>query len=502
MELVTDPSIIVLDEPTSGLDSYTALNLIRSLRHVASSGRIVMASLHQPSKDMFYALDKVMLMGQGRMLYMGRPEEAEYSFASIGLECPSDTAMAEFMLRVANSPSDIMTLLTSKEYDTQMIGGGNNRDGGQKRVDPAPGGGTAKGHASAAAAASITSSSRDDARDFAVSNSGHERDAESDPPNAGAGSGGGGGQQDALEIESQGPSPQQTKSLSPAFMTTSPSVATTIGGESFAGVNPKRSRPGIPRQLAVMFWRTWVDILRNPTLLALHVCISIFVGVIIGAIFWQLGFDSIGVQNRLGGTFFALAFLAFTSLTTVDLLMNERAVVMREVRSGYYNPVTYLVSKLALDGMLLRVVPALLYWLPFYYMAGFQSEPAHAAAYLFILIAFNCAVGALSMMVTIASNTAGQSSFLMNFILLFSLAFTGFLVNVNSIPVGLRWLHYLSVFYYAFEGMLNTELTGQIFMFVYQATVRGRTTDCLMLLCDFMLYCTLVANKLHLLFLF
>jgi hypothetical protein len=56
-----------------------------------------------------------------------------------------------------------------------------------------------------------------------------------------------------------------------------------------------------------------------------------------------------GVQNRLGGTFFALAFLAFTSLTTVDLLMNERAVVTREVRSGYYAPWTYLLSKLALD---------------------------------------------------------------------------------------------------------------------------------------------------------
>lgn len=28
----------------------------------------------------------------------------------------------------------------------------------------------------------------------------------------------------------------------------------------------------------------------------------------------------------MGGTFFAMAFFAFASLTTVDLLMNERAV--------------------------------------------------------------------------------------------------------------------------------------------------------------------------------
>ena len=34
----------------------------------------------------------------------------------------------------------------------------------------------------------------------------------------------------------------------------------------------------------------------------------------------------------------------------------------------------------------------------------------------------------------VASNTAGQASFAMNFLLLFSLVFTGFLVNVASIP--------------------------------------------------------------------
>ena len=61
----------------------------------------------------------------------------------------------------------------------------------------------------------------------------------------------------------------------------------------------------------------------------------------------------------MGGTFFALAFLAFTSLTTVDLLLNERQVVAREVRGGYYSPISYLISKLTLDaGERTRTAPA------------------------------------------------------------------------------------------------------------------------------------------------
>jgi hypothetical protein len=37
MELVIDPSILVLDEPTSGLDSYTAVNLMQTLKQARAT---------------------------------------------------------------------------------------------------------------------------------------------------------------------------------------------------------------------------------------------------------------------------------------------------------------------------------------------------------------------------------------------------------------------------------------------------------------------------------
>lgn len=57
----------------------------------------------------------------------------------------------------------------------------------------------------------------------------------------------------------------------------------------------------------------------------------------------------------------------------VDLLINERQVVTREVRGGYYHPSAYLLSKLTLDAMLLRVLPAIFLFLPFYYLANFNT---------------------------------------------------------------------------------------------------------------------------------
>ena len=43
--------------------------------------------------------------------------------------------------------------------------------------------------------------------------------------------------------------------------------------------------------------------------------------------------------------FFPLVFMALTSLTTVDLLCNERGLVIKEVLGGYYRPVSYYLSK-------------------------------------------------------------------------------------------------------------------------------------------------------------
>eukprot|EP00486_Rosalina_sp_Unknown_P002200 CAMPEP_0201575904 /NCGR_PEP_ID=MMETSP0190_2-20130828/21352_1 /ASSEMBLY_ACC=CAM_ASM_000263 /TAXON_ID=37353 /ORGANISM="Rosalina sp." /LENGTH=268 /DNA_ID=CAMNT_0048006097 /DNA_START=14 /DNA_END=816 /DNA_ORIENTATION=+ len=49
IELVTDPNILMLDEPTSGLDSAIAYQTMLLLRRLANSGKMVIASLHQPS---------------------------------------------------------------------------------------------------------------------------------------------------------------------------------------------------------------------------------------------------------------------------------------------------------------------------------------------------------------------------------------------------------------------------------------------------------------------
>ena len=57
-EVLTNPPLMFCDEPTSGLDSFMAENVIQTLRGMASRGKTVLCTIHQPSSQVFALFDK------------------------------------------------------------------------------------------------------------------------------------------------------------------------------------------------------------------------------------------------------------------------------------------------------------------------------------------------------------------------------------------------------------------------------------------------------------
>ena len=72
VELVSNPSILFLDEPTSGLDSRAALVVMRVVKNIAATGRTVLCTIHQPSAEVFYLFDYLLLLKSGgETVYFG-----------------------------------------------------------------------------------------------------------------------------------------------------------------------------------------------------------------------------------------------------------------------------------------------------------------------------------------------------------------------------------------------------------------------------------------------
>mmetsp|Transcript_20661 Transcript_20661/g.57380 ORF Transcript_20661/g.57380 Transcript_20661/m.57380 type:complete len:556 (-) Transcript_20661:327-1994(-) len=101
MELVADPSLLALDEPTSGLDSTTSSSLCETLSELAMKGVTVAAVIHQPKIEILQKFSNVLLLGVGgRTVYMGRTENMESYFDSIGFPLPPQTNPADFYIDV------------------------------------------------------------------------------------------------------------------------------------------------------------------------------------------------------------------------------------------------------------------------------------------------------------------------------------------------------------------------------------------------------------------
>ncbi|KAF4142448.1 ABC-2 type transporter [Phytophthora infestans] len=88
-EILTNPSILFVDEPTSGLDSFMAETVTAQLQQIAREGRTVIATIHQPSSEMFTLFDQLYLLSDGSPVYQGKALESVDYFASLGYACPS-----------------------------------------------------------------------------------------------------------------------------------------------------------------------------------------------------------------------------------------------------------------------------------------------------------------------------------------------------------------------------------------------------------------------------
>lgn len=70
------------DEPTSGLDSFMAMSIVESMKRLAKQGKTIICTIHQPSSEVFEKFDRLLLMAEGRLAYLGELNEAARFFAT------------------------------------------------------------------------------------------------------------------------------------------------------------------------------------------------------------------------------------------------------------------------------------------------------------------------------------------------------------------------------------------------------------------------------------
>ncbi|TPX31490.1 hypothetical protein SmJEL517_g05210 [Synchytrium microbalum] len=216
-------------------------------------------------------------------------------------------------------------------------------------------------------------------------------------------------------------------------------------------------------ELTVLFARNIKEVFRDKATWFATIGQSIFLTILLGFIYFRVGLDSGGIQNRIGVLFFVCINQSFgVIMPQLPIFVLQRSIVKRERAAGSYRSSSAYIAK-ALSTIPITLLGALLLGIPLYWMIGLQATAAKFFTFLLILAvhAFTANSVGLFLGSIIPNLVVGQ--IVGPLLIVVMLLFAGPLANLDTVPAALRWIQWISFVTYSNKALDQNEFTGLVF---------------------------------------
>uniref|UniRef100_A0AAQ6AMB4 ABC transporter domain-containing protein n=1 Tax=Amphiprion ocellaris TaxID=80972 RepID=A0AAQ6AMB4_AMPOC len=206
--------------------------------------------------------------------------------------------------------------------------------------------------------------------------------------------------------------------------------------------------------------RTFRNLMLNPQTSVAQLAVTLFLALVIGAIFFNVQENESGIQNRFGALFFVTVNQCFSSLSSAELFITERKLFTHEYISGYYRVSIYFLSKILSDIITLRTIPAIVFSCVAYFMIGFKATAEAFFLFMFSVALVSYTATSMALAISADQTVVAIANIFMTIACVFMMIFAGLLVNLPSIVSWLAWLKYLSIPRYGYTALQINEFTG------------------------------------------
>ncbi|KAK4280274.1 hypothetical protein QN277_011916 [Acacia crassicarpa] len=217
-----------------------------------------------------------------------------------------------------------------------------------------------------------------------------------------------------------------------------------------------RYRSSRIQEICALYSRSWKIIYRTKQLLLTNTLESLLVGLVLGTIYINIGFDKEGIEKRFGLFAFTLTFLLSSTTETLPIFIGERPILLRETSSGVYRLSSYIIANTLVFLPYLLVI-AVIYSIPVYFLVGLCASWLSFA--YFVLVIWLIVLMANSFVLflsSIAPNYIAGTS-LMTMLLAAFFLFSGYFISKESLPKYWLFLYFFSMYKYALDALLINE---------------------------------------------
>ncbi|KAI1087004.1 P-loop containing nucleoside triphosphate hydrolase protein [Rostrohypoxylon terebratum] len=378
VQLLANPSILFLDEPTTGLDATSAYQLVRTLKTLASKGRTIITTIHQPRSEIWDLFDNLVILSRGSPVYSGPMKGCISWFSDLGFQLPPFVNPAEFLIDHAAIDNRSPELEEESTARVRRLKAAWNEE--SKKLFP--------------------------------------------PPTS----------EQASEIKNK----------------------------------PKRPRmeqhAGFFRQVRVLTDRTLKVTYRDPLGMAGSILEAIFMAIITGYVFYNLGRDQSGIRSREAALYISVGLQGYLFLTfEIYRLTMDIPTFDRENSEGCVTALPFIISR-RLARLFTEDIPVpFLFSVIYYFMVGFDRDVSKFFTFFSILLLNHYIAVALAVSSVAAVRHFPGASLIANLAYTLQSMACGYFIQSNTIPVYVRWTKYITYTYYAFGALCGNEFKDSFY---------------------------------------
>ncbi|KAJ2336082.1 hypothetical protein GGI00_001032 [Coemansia sp. RSA 2681] len=203
--------------------------------------------------------------------------------------------------------------------------------------------------------------------------------------------------------------------------------------------------------------RDWLNLMRNVPFIASQVVQSLATALIVGFMFFYLKHDSASIQNRLGILYIVALNATFPIvMPALYAFFDERDIMLRERSAAVYRVTSFYISK-ATTFMPVALTSSAVFICGVYFISHLTFSASKFFVTLGVLSCLNIVSISFMLMVGSAVRAMDVAFVIAPGIITIELLFGGLLANPNTIPVAIKWVHWINPVYYAYAAFVLNE---------------------------------------------